>query len=54
MSIVIATCGHTLTPEEGMGKLVCVREADNARSYRTVCLECYDWLKQHDLLLPLP
>lgn len=48
---VIATCGHELTEEEGLGIMIAIpdttREGDKCTSYPVVCNKCLEWYKKN-------
>jgi uncharacterized protein YjhX (UPF0386 family) len=52
---VIATCGHTLTEKENLGKNILVKsyskDGSHSVSYITVCNKCFNWHKQKKLIL---
>jgi hypothetical protein len=51
---IIATCGHTLTNEEGLGTTIAVKGYENGEhiiSYPTVCDKCLKWYEKRHLIL---
>jgi hypothetical protein len=52
---IIATCGHTLSKEEGLGTTIAIKdyERDGSRSisYPTLCNKCLKWYRKKKLEL---
>jgi hypothetical protein len=52
---VFASCGHELTPEEGLGVSVrtrgYTREWDRAVDHQTLCKDCLEYYRKEDALL---
>ena len=48
---IIASCGHTLTEEEGMGTMIKIpevtRDGTQCTSYPVVCNKCLKWYKEN-------
>ena len=55
MGKVIATCGHELTPKEGLGETVYTRawtrENKHASDYQTLCEKCLEFYKKSGAIL---
>ena len=52
---IIASCGHLLTKEEGLGTTIAVkdycRDGDKAIAYPTLCNKCLKWYRKKKLEL---
>ena len=52
---VIATCGHTLTEEKGLGTTIAVKDyckdGSKAIGYPTLCNKCLKWYREKKLEL---
>jgi hypothetical protein len=52
---IIATCGHELTAEEGLGTTIAVKsyckDGSKAIGYPTLCAECLKWYRENKLEL---
>jgi hypothetical protein len=55
MGIVVGTCGHEFTEEDGNGYTITVasydREGSPCENTMVVCKKCYEWCKERGLLL---
>ena len=55
MGSVIASCGHELTEDEGLGATVATRgwtrECTRAVDYQTLCAKCLEWYRENNALL---
>jgi hypothetical protein len=55
MGIVVGTCGHEFTEEDGNGYTITIarydREFNLCENTMVVCKKCYKWYKEKGLLL---